>query len=135
MEDVQVQARARQQECTSLGLLYSVAPSPRRTPGWGWRESQLSCPRARRGRPWGEQMADEQRGLKEGTPSWAVAWGQAHVGGGRRKGASEGPPVRTASSREQGLAVWVQYRPGIEGTSRLPSSPHLQKHPCRCAQA
>lgn len=36
-------------------------------------------------------MADGQRGLKEGTPSRAVAWRHAHVGGTR-------PPGRTAGS-------------------------------------
>lgn len=62
---------------TSRRLLRSAASSPRRTPGWGRRESQLPGPRTRRGRRrgrrWGEQRADGQCGLKEGTPSRAVA--------------------------------------------------------------
>lgn len=76
----------------------------------GMEGNQLSGTRARRGRPCREQMADGQCGLKEGTPSWAVAWGQAQVGGRRGAPSSTGagPPVRTAGRREQTLAVRVR---------------------------
>lgn len=83
VENVQAQARASShsdKNAPGPGLLRSAAPSPRRMPGWGWSESQLSATRARVEGAWGEQMAEGQCGLKDGTPSWGWPVGRPTSG-------------------------------------------------------
>lgn len=97
--------------------------------------NQLSGTRARRGRPCREQMADGQCGLKEGTPSWAVAWGQAQVGGaqgctqqhGRRAASEDGRQERADAGCAGEVGAWREG--GLKVTIK-PSSPEALVSVC-----